>query len=425
MVAKDGESKPGVNGNSARADGRGAVDGAQPGSPFNDRTLAEELFEEPFRFEFFAALRVLARMAAKDAATEEEPRPTIEQIQFRAYQALSFPPSELWDLKRATSGSRAVEMTVAFLGMTGPIGALPRPYTELVMQRIRKGDFAIRDFFDIFNDRLIQIFAQAGEKYRFYLSFERAAAREQWRRAQGGRKLRAYFLDERPRLDLFSQVLLDVGGFGAGLLRYKDSQRSEPIARHDVPDSALRYFGGQFAQSHRCAVSLERMLTEYFRVAARILPFIGQWILLPVEHQTCLRRSATNTPAKEGSRAARGKCSHPRLGTNTVVGSRVFEVQGRFRVRLGPLSFEQFSKFLPIGDKYRELAHFVRLYAGPTLDFDVQPVLEGEEVPWCQFGAKGSRSPRLGWNTWLRNRQFSKPVDDAIFRVPDLVSMNS
>jgi hypothetical protein len=46
-------------------------------------------------------------------------------------------------------------------------------------------------------------------------------------------------------------------------------------------------------------------------------------------------------------------------------------------------------------------------------------------VPWCQFGAKGARSPRLGWNTWLRNRKFSKPVDDAIFRVPDQVSMNN
>jgi len=316
-------------------------------------------------------------------------------------------------------------MTVAFLGLTGPMGGLPRSYTELVMQRVRKGDFALRDFLDIFNDRLIQIFAQAGEKYRFYLAFEHAAGREQWRRAQGEQKLRAFCLEERPRIDLFSQMLLDVGGFGGGLLRYKDSKRAVTTPRHDVPDSALRYFGGQFAQSHRCAVSLERMLTEYFRVAAQILPFIGQWILLPIEHQTCMRRSITNAPAtNKKTKPTLGKCSHPRLGMNTVVGSRVWEVQGRFRVRLGPLKFESFQHFLPIGEKYRQLAHFVRLYVGPTFDFDVQPVLEGAEVPWCQFGAKGSRAPRLGWNTWLRNRAFAKPVDDAVFRVPDQVSMN-
>ena len=39
-----------------------------------------------------------------------------------------------------------IEMTVAFLGLTGPMGGLPRPYTELVMQRIRKGDMALRSF---------------------------------------------------------------------------------------------------------------------------------------------------------------------------------------------------------------------------------------------------------------------------------------
>lgn len=425
MGAEDGEFEPGVSGGFARDEDPTAPSTAPPVSSFDQPTLAEDLFQEPYRFEFFAALRVLAQMATKDAATNEEPRSPIERIQFRAYQALSFPPSELWDVKKLTDRSRAVEMTVAFLGLTGPMGALPRPYTELVMQRIRKGDLALRNFLDIFNDRLIQIFARAGEKYRFYLAFEQAVGREQWRRAQGEQKLRAFFLEERPRLDLFSQILLDLGGFGGGLLRYKDSKRVAAVPRHDVPDSALRYFGGQMAQSHRCAVSLERMLTEYFRVTAKILPFIGQWIMLPVEHQTCMRRSATNSPAVAGSRAALGKCSHPRLGMNTVVGSRVWEVQGRFRVRLGPLSFDEFKHFLPIGDKYRELAHFVRLYAGPTFDFDVQPVLKGEEVPWCQFGAKGSRAPRLGWNTWLRNRKFGEPVDDAIFRVPDQVSMHN
>jgi len=175
------------------------------------------------------------------------------------------------------------------------------------------------------------------------------------------------------------------------------------------------------------------MIASYFQVAAEIVPFIGQWIQLPVEYQTCLRRSGADAERANGQRRVKGsalrppsgQCSHPQLGRNAVVGSRVFEMQGRFRVRLGPLSFDQFRHFLPIGEKYRQLSHFVRLYAGPTFDFDIQPVLHGKEVPWCQLGAKDSRAPRLGWNTWLRNRDFKQPVDDAIFRVPDEVSMSN
>jgi len=423
MASEDREFESGIASERVESDPSLTASSAPAGS-FSDPTLAEELWREPFRFEFFAALRILGRISAQGDQSNEEPRSAIEKIQFRALQTLSFPASELWDVRQRPGHSRSVEMTVAFLGLTGSLGSLPRPYTELVMQRIRKGDFALRDFLDIFNNRLVQIFAGAGTKYRFYIPFEHAADREERRRAQGEQKYRAFLLEERPRLDLFSQILLDVGGCGTGLLRYKDSQRAAPATRHDVPDSTLRYFGGHLAQSHRSAVSLARMLTEYFQVDAEILPFIGQWILLPLEHQTCMRRSTGETAAA-GARPARGQCSHPRLGRNTVVGSRVWEVQGRFRVRLGPLTFEQFQYFLPIGDRYRQLAHLVRLYAGPTFDFDVQPVLIGEEVPWCQFGAKGSRAPRLGWNTWLRNRAFTRSVDDAIFRVPDQVSMNN
>jgi type VI secretion system protein ImpH len=316
-------------------------------------------------------------------------------------------------------------MTVAFLGLTGPLGALPRPYTELVMQRIRKGDFALRDFFDIFNHRLIQAFARAGEKYRFYFNHAEADLRERARRVQGEQRLRAFFLDERPQVDLFAQILLDLTGAGTPLLRYHDSQRSRLVPRHDIPDSAIRFYSGHLTQSHRCAISLARMMTDYFRVAAEIISFVGQWIQLPVEHQTCLRPSRAADEWTAGARLAPGQFSHPRLGQNAVVGSRVFEVQGHFRVRLGPLTFDQFKDFLPIGEKYPQVAHFVRLYVGPTFDFDLQPVLIGDEVPWCQLGANGSRAPRLGWNTWLRNREFTANVDDAIFRVPDEVSMSS
>lgn len=388
---------------------------------FDSPTLAAQFSAEPYRFEFFAALRILAHLAEQESATAE-PLASQPALRYRVHQSLSFPASEIVDLQPSATDPRLREMTVAFFGLTGTTGALPRPYTELIMQRIRKGDFALRDFLDLFNHRLLQIFAAAGEKYRFYLTHEVAEARQRLRARQGTQKLRGFLLDERPRLDLFSQILLDLAGLGTPLLRYQDSVRDRPGPRTVLADGTLRYFSGLLSQTHRSAIGLGQIVSEYYALSCQIITFVGQWVQLPVEHQTCMRR---NELAELSSATPRpgASCSQPRLGRNTVIGSRIWEVQGRFRVRLGPLTFEQFQSFLPDGDNYQSLAHLARLYAGPTFDFDIQPVLTGTEVPCCQLGATGRAAPRLGWTTWLRNRPFTKPVDDAIFRVPDEVSM--
>jgi len=56
-----------------------------------------------------------------------------------------------------------------------------------------------------------------------------------------------------------------------------------------------------------------------------------------------------------------------------------------------------------------------RLYVGPEFEFDVQPVLKAAEVPWCQLSADPASGPRLGWNTWIRSREFDHDADDAVF----------
>ena len=63
-----------------------------------------------------------------------------------------------------------------------------------------------------------------------------------------------------------------------------------------------------------------------------------------------------------------------------------------------------------------------RLYVGPTLDFDIQPVLKPEEVPTCQLTSDPADGPYLGWNTWMPAPMTParQPADDALFQIPTI-----
>jgi type VI secretion system protein ImpH len=104
--------------------------------------------------------------------------------------------------------------------------------------------------------------------------------------------------------------------------------------------------------------------------------FRGEWLSLPPEARTPLGRGVW-------------------LGVNCVVGQRVWDVQGQFRVRIGPLAYKQFLSLLPATPGLRALGQMTRAYVGPELDFDVHLVLRarGACVP---VGVGGCRSPAPG-----------------------------
>ena len=60
-------------------------------------------------------------------------------------------------------------MTVSFFGVATPAsyGSLPTRYAELILERPRSKNRALRDFLDLFNHRLVSLFYRAWEKHRF------------------------------------------------------------------------------------------------------------------------------------------------------------------------------------------------------------------------------------------------------------------
>jgi type VI secretion system protein ImpH len=333
-----------------------------------DPSLADELFEGGYRFEFFQAVRVLERLFADRAPVGRAASPADEVVRFKTLLSLSFPPSAIHEIARVADDGAGATMTVAFMGLGGPLGVLPRHYTELMIERARHKDRALADFLDLFNHRLISLFYRAWEKYRFLVGYERATRR-------GGR-------------DPFSQALFDQFGMGTRGLR----------GRLEVEDDTLLFYAGLLAQHPRSASALEGMLTDYFGVPARTVQFMGQWLPLAEDNRSRLGRGGANNV----------------LGESAVIGRRVWDQQAGFRLRLGPLTYPQLCGFLPSGPAFRPLAQLTRFFVGQEVDFDVQLVLRASEVPACRLGAPDARAPRLGWSAWLKTRDFTRDADDPV-----------
>ncbi len=173
--------------------------------------------------------------------------------------------------------------------------------------------------------------------------------------------------------------------------------------RQGVADATLLFYSGYLSQWPRTARGLSDLLSDYFDQPISVTQFQGRWVELPESEQTAI-----------GTRKD-GQVSYAQLGVNAVAGAKIWDVQGTFRVHLGPLDYGEFSAFMPDGPRMAELAALTRFYAGPALGFDVQLILKAAEIPAFRL-TSDETAPRLGWNTWFPTG-FRRDASDAIFRV--------
>ena len=101
-----------------------------------------------------------------------------------------------------------------------------------------------------------------------------------------------------------------------------------------------------------------------------------------------------------GDRPALGSA---RLGLDAVVGERIYDESGMFRIEVGPLGREAFRDLLPGKGGASRVAALVRLYASDALDYDVDLLLRSEEAPPLVLG--DTESARLGRNAHLGTPQ--------------------
>jgi type VI secretion system protein ImpH len=332
--------------------------------------LDEILLKEAYGFEFFQAVRVLERLFPERAPVGRNSLPVREVARFRSHVALKFPASQIYEVKKPyepdPEKEPPLEMTVNFMGLTGPQGVLPTQYTELVMDRVRYKDTALWSFLDIFTHRMISFFYRAWEKYRFPIAYERGA------------------------YDQFTEYLFDVVGMGTRGLR---------PGKLNVEDQILIFHGGHVTQRPHSKIAIELMLGDHFGVPVKIRQFAGQWLKLDPENLTYIGRQ------------------NSQLGVNTVIGTRVWDDQSKIRVSFGPLTFNKFRAFLPNGSAYKPAIALIRFMAGLEFDFDMKLELKAKEVPSTILTTKARRKPMLGWSSWLKTKPFTKDDDQVVLQV--------
>jgi type VI secretion system protein ImpH len=329
--------------------------------------VKQQLFEEGYRFDFFQAVRLLDRISRGREPVGRDGPPALEVARFRTRVSLDFPASEVHEITLPEREGDPPRMTIAFLGMTGPLGLLPHCYTELLLDRTRYRDNAFRDFLDLFHHRVISLFYRAWEKYRFPIAYERSGQ------------------------DAFTEYLFDLIGMGTQGLR----------GRLALPDQGLLLYAGLIAQRPHSSSAVESILRDYFGVPARIEQFFGQWLPLDAEYRTHVGTANSE------------------LGANMVCGERIWNVQSKFRVRLGPLSLRQFRAFLPPGASFAPLTDLARFLVGAEFDFDVQLVLKADDVPDCQLETGKDTPPMLGWTTWLKTKDLTRDASEVVLAVPN------
>lgn len=342
----------------------------QPDPDLTQSRLWNLLRSDIWSVHFFQAVRTLLRLSPGRASVGEFVNPSTEAVHFGSHPSMAFPASEIQDAHIPEDPSQPAHLTVNFMGLAAPTGALPTPYIEFIAERAQRKDHGFRDFLDVFNHRLISLFYRAWEKYRFGVRFE------------------------RKQKDTLTPMLSSFVGLHTPQL----------AERQPIPDQALVYYSGIIAQHPRSAQSLERLIAEYFGVPAEVEQFVGKWVKVPRTDQTQLEDS---------------EVFGQQLGLGVIVGDEVWDVQSSVRIKLGPLTLAQYLDFLPRDDArgHKVLQSLVRFYANDELDFELQLVLKDEETPGCEIGHSTDTGLLLGWTTWIRNAPLGRNPAEAVIQL--------
>jgi type VI secretion system protein ImpH len=331
---------------------------ASPNRQTSDSVI-QEIASHPSSFDFYRAVRQLEAEFPGRPRVGNSDRLEEDYLRFCQMPSLSFAASTLESAEPFRSGIR---LSINFLGMFGPNGPLPQHLTDFARDRYRNAhDQTLVRFMDIFHHRILSFFYRAWAINQKTADFDRP--------------------DESHYANYFGSF------FGLGMPSLRD--------RDSIPDCAKLHFSGRLSAQTRNAEGLEAILEDFFGLPTQIETFTGFWMKIPRENQCRLGESP-----ETGS-----------LGVNALAGSRKYEAQLKFRIRMGPMELHDLQHLLPTAENFKRLKDWVLNYINQELFWDLQCVVNASAVPGVCLGQQGL----LGWTAWLKSKPFSRDAEDPIF----------
>jgi type VI secretion system protein ImpH len=273
---------------------------------------------------------------------------SLDSLRFKVNPDLSFPPSDVKTISWKVGTSRpTAEMALNLMGLHGAASPLPGYFTEFVTKH-QDEDTRLRDFFDLFNHRLICLFFDSWLKYRHHFQYQEDAS------------------------DRLSHRFFSFLGLGHECLRTGE--------RLDY--TRLLSYMGLIAFNGESVGSLETILRHYFAHSeVYITPCVVRRVSIPMDQQSGLG------------------LINSRLDRDCLLGETIVDQTGKFRISIRDLNWRIFNSFLPCGETFPRLASLVRFVMRSQLSYDVELHLKPEEVPPLIIGA--ATEVRLAWSTWL------------------------
>jgi len=320
-------------------------------------SLLADLAAEPWSHDFFALLRRVDALRPDAPRTGQARRPGQEALRLGQVPELDFAPAAL--ARFDTRDGLPPRLGVRFFGLLGPQGPMPLHFTEYVRERQHQhGDATLAHFLDIFHHRLLSLFYRA------------------WAQAQPVVHL------DRPADARYGAWL----GAAAGL-------PAADGAHAAVSPAALAFHAGHLSARARHPEALRKVLAQHFGVAVSVQAHVGHWLTIDAADRSALGHAA--------NRVERTQRAPSTLGRQANAGSKVWDRQSNFRLRLGPLTLAAYESFLPGGNAWRALLDWVRLLAGPSLRWDLQLALRPDERPAPRLGGNA----QLGVHCWVGGRR--------------------
>jgi type VI secretion system protein ImpH len=313
----------------------------------------EDIKREPWRFDFFAALRRIERSFPDRPRIGDSSSARHEYLALGQEPYMDFPASNLAKVDQQPNGR--LRILTKFLGLLGPQGALPLATTEEVHSWILMRDEAFPRFLDLLNNRFLQLFFRA------------------WADA------RPIAQRDRPKDDRFVAYVGSAIGLGSPIYHGLDT----------TPDAGKLSFAGLIAARAKSSSRLRSLIGGLFGVKVEIDELVGSYLKLEPADRTYLGKA------------------NARVGNEILVGSSVFSVQDKIRIRIFAKNMREYVQFLPTGDRCEPLADIVYFYIGDELEWEVELAIPTDEIKPVQLSKFG----QLGWTTWMGNdRSPDKPA---------------